>query len=74
METINEYRMFNVRMHYTDGEVFQFRVRAEQPEEAMLKVLGADNLEEEAVLKIEVTREEVCKVTKSVNVVWEKEH
>lgn len=74
METINEYRMFNVRMYYTDGEVFQFRVRAEQPEEAMLKVLEAENLDEEAVLKIEVTREDACKVIKSVNVVWKKEH
>lgn len=74
METINEYRMFMVGMHYNDGEAFRFRVRGETPKEVMLKVLDAENLDYEAVVQIEVTREEICKVTKSVNVVWEKEY
>ena len=69
---LEEYKMYDVVMKYTDGLCFRFRVCADNPTSAMLKVLNASEIEVDNCKSVEVEKEELSKVSKSKTILWDR--
>ena len=73
METmLEEYKMYDVVMKYADGLCFRFRVYADNPTSAMLKVLNASEIEVDNCCSVEIEKEELCTTSKTRTVVWDE--
>lgn len=68
---LEEYKMYDVVMKYADGLCFRFRVCADKPTGAMLKVLEASEIEVDNCCSVEIEKEEICTTSKSKTIVWE---